>query len=224
MGVLAWVSGANVCASDSDLIAQAMHVPKDQVTETQRLVFSNAQGIITMVAGIAREKNRGVAVIAPLLKCPHDCLGELLRVVRAEHLQPWQIIDLKAAPDKINLTRPSTDFTSNAPIDIASYRNPALLLRMSEHTKDGKTTETYSLVALTIPPRDLWQAVTRSASATRGGHETLEMRFEKGSRDNLDITLLQHALPRPDQKSVMPGPPLTLKFVWNGQRYEHLPE
>lgn len=156
-------------------------------------------------------------------RCPDSrhggCPREVLVIPDADSLEPLAVVDLSV------VGRP-LPFGADTPTvaDLAAgagAASPALLLRVRRDWGDGDWQHEAVLCRLDSPPRVLWRAPTHSVRADGGGFTTFEAELAPPARlgGRPDIVLHQTSLPGADEEPFIPGPPLTLRYAYDGEVY-----
>lgn len=202
------------------IFARGLQIDRKYVVQAQRVEFTNAAGMTSLVLGIQQEGDRSSVALVPVMQCGNaDCLGKALRLTSGQSAHVLDVVDIAGLAQTIDLAQPRPLQTGrNGPAVKHGHRWPALLVKSSD-TSTGAVREMLSLIALRATPKLLWQTTIRSTSAESDNYETVEVRLVKGSGEFLDLALLQQALPKKGEEPFMPGPPLTLVFRMRAGTY-----
>jgi hypothetical protein len=152
---------------------------------------------------------------------PGACPPEVLVIPDADALEPLAVLDLNVARQTLPLAE---DASVAADLAVgAGAASPALLLRVRRDWGGGDWQHEAVLCSLDGPPRLLWRAPTHAEGAG-GGFTTFGAELVRSAAvgGRPDIVLHQTTLPGPGEEPFMPGPPLTLRYVYDGEVYRQV--
>jgi len=136
---------------------------------------------------------------------------------------PIAVIDLQGQPLTLDLRAlPASDATALRLK--GTETQPALLLRAKHSLDSGEQRDTLIFCSLEEPPRIFWEEVTRAIRADGGGFDSYTLDLVRPARGGkwLEIQLLQSTVPGAAETPYMPGPPLVLRYVFKGKRYQRV--
>ncbi|EHR72603.1 hypothetical protein BurJ1DRAFT_3800 [Burkholderiales bacterium JOSHI_001] len=146
------------------------------------------------------------------------CPAKTLRLPLGADVAALALLDRRGAPFTLNLLQPPAD--PAAAQWRASSARPALLLRVRQALPDGASRSTLVLAALDgAAPLGLWREVDTS-NTRDGGYRSHQLAFLADKGGWLALELGQTTLPAAGAQPQMPGPPLALRFVYDGQTYQ----
>ena len=144
------------------------------------------------------------------------CSPELLAVSNVDAVRPLAVVDLGGTGGTLPLAADADP--EPAPRLRAELAHPALLLLARRDWGGGDWQDEAILCSLTLPPRLLWREPIREHRPDGGGFDTIAAELEPADARST-IVLHQTTLPGAGDQPFMPGPPLTLRYVYDGTVY-----
>jgi hypothetical protein len=153
-----------------------------------------------------------VALVPGCTGCP----PELLAIRNVDALQLLAVVDLGGTGGALPLAKDAA--AVSAPRLRAGLTHPAVLLLARRDWGGGDWQDEAILCGLIRPPRLLWREPIREHRPDGGGFETFAAELEPAGPWST-IVLHQTTLPGAGDQPFMPGPPLTLRYVYDGDVY-----
>lgn len=147
---------------------------------------------------------------------------QALRLAAGQEVALLAWLDLKGAPAKLNLLAPPAqpEAAQAAP---GAPAQPAALLRVRQQVPGGERRSTLLLVALGSAAATLWREVEATQAADGGGYRSHQLALLRAAAAGpLELELGQTTVPGKGAQPQMPGPPLALRFGFDGQVYQRL--
>lgn len=161
------------------------------------------------------------AAQAWLLVQPQGAPAKALRLPAGRELSLLAWLDLQGAPAVLNLLQPPADPTTVQAAAAATPNQPAVLLRVQNLLDSGERRSTLMLVALGLSPAALWREVEASTPPSGHAYRSHQLALKPAAGGtHLALELGQTSLPGSGAQPQMPGPPLALRFNFDGKLYQ----
>ncbi len=220
------------CAADGPLAKDSHGVPATSLTAGQLAQAAGARAGDLSNFTTRGWPEAGVAVawavatdggeVQPwLLAQPVAAPARAVRLAAGREVSLLAWLDLQGAPTVIDLLRPPANPESVQPAAAGAPLRPAALLRIRHKLDSGERRTTLMLVALGAAPAAVWREVEASQQSGGGGYRSHQLALKPAvSGAALMLELNQTTLPGAGAQPQMPGPPLTLRFSFDGTTYQ----
>lgn len=126
--------------SDADIqdafaiFARGLQIDRKYMVQAQRVKFTNAAGITSLVLGIQMEGDRSSVTLAPVMQCGSaDCLGKALRLTSGQSAHVLDVVDIAGPAQTLDVAQPWPLQTGrNGPAVKHGHRWPVLLVKSSD--------------------------------------------------------------------------------------------
>jgi hypothetical protein len=214
--------GATILDAKADF-AQALDVRTEAVRDFLLLDMPPGSALSVCWLGIVDAGEDSLATLVPVSnRDGRQCPGQPLRLTMATEFISVSVIDLHE-----RTTMDLSQIPEKQPRVLQQcgrQSRPALLVRSRLQMDTSAKREHMVLCSLWDKPQLLLQEETSSLLPTGGGFESYELSLTPNDDGWPLISILQTTVPHSGEEPFMPGPPLLMRYRYDGEMYQRVDE